>query len=170
MTAAQLERLQDHLVRLRLFKSRERLEALLQEATAKELAYADFLDVVLTEEVTAKINTDSNQWGDTAAKWLINELGGKGKILVLNGPAGVSVSEDRRKGATAALCPQGWCTPWPSMNSACGTMMAHGLRTSAIASRPIVEPAASETAPAIATVRCKPSRGSRRRQTTVPTM
>jgi DNA replication protein DnaC len=54
MTAAQLERLHDHLHRLRLFKSRERLEALLQEATAKELAYADFLDVVLTEEVTAK--------------------------------------------------------------------------------------------------------------------
>jgi hypothetical protein len=28
---AQIERLQEHLVRLRLFKSRERLEALLQE-------------------------------------------------------------------------------------------------------------------------------------------
>jgi hypothetical protein len=37
MTAAQLERLQEHLQRLRLFKSRDRLEALLQEATGKEL-------------------------------------------------------------------------------------------------------------------------------------
>jgi DNA replication protein DnaC len=54
MTAVQLERLQEHLQRLRLFKSRERLEALLQEATTKELSYADFLDQVLTEEVTAK--------------------------------------------------------------------------------------------------------------------
>ena len=36
MNAAQLERLQEHLQRLRLFKSRERLEALLQDATAKE--------------------------------------------------------------------------------------------------------------------------------------
>jgi DNA replication protein DnaC len=54
MTAAQLERLQEHLQRLRLFKSRERLEALLQDATTKELSYADFLDLVLTEEVTAK--------------------------------------------------------------------------------------------------------------------
>lgn len=54
MTAAQLERLQEYLRRLRLFKSRERLEALLQEATTKELSYADFLDQVLTEEVTAK--------------------------------------------------------------------------------------------------------------------
>lgn len=54
MKAAQLERLQEHLQRLRLFKSRERMEALLQDATAKELSYADFLDLVLTEEVAAK--------------------------------------------------------------------------------------------------------------------
>jgi DNA replication protein DnaC len=54
MTAAQLERLQEHLQRLRLFKSRDRVEALLQEATGKELSYADFLDQVLTEEVASK--------------------------------------------------------------------------------------------------------------------
>lgn len=54
MSAAQLERLHEHLQRLRLFKSRERLEALLQEATAKELSYADFLDQVLSEEVASK--------------------------------------------------------------------------------------------------------------------
>lgn len=37
MNAAQLERLSAHMTRLRLFKSRERLEALLQQAAAKEL-------------------------------------------------------------------------------------------------------------------------------------
>jgi len=73
------------------------------DACAKGIAIVNFDSLVDTDQVTAKINTDSNQWGDTAAKWLINELGGTGKILVLNGPAGVSVSEDRRKGATAAL-------------------------------------------------------------------
>jgi DNA replication protein DnaC len=54
MSAAQLERIQEHLQRLRLFKSRERLEAVLQDASTQELSYADFLDQVLTEEVTAK--------------------------------------------------------------------------------------------------------------------
>jgi len=54
MSAAQIERIQEHLQRLRLFKSRERLEAVLQEASSQELSYADFLDQVLTEEVTAK--------------------------------------------------------------------------------------------------------------------
>jgi len=53
MTAAQLERLQEHLQRLRLFKSRERLEALLQDATAKECSYADFLDQVLVRDAAS---------------------------------------------------------------------------------------------------------------------
>jgi DNA replication protein DnaC len=54
MSAVQLERLGEQLHRLRLFKSRERLEALLQEATTQELPYADFLDRLLTEEVSSK--------------------------------------------------------------------------------------------------------------------
>lgn len=54
MTAAQLERLQEQCHRLRLVKSRERLEALLQDASTKEWSYADFLEAVLTEEVTSK--------------------------------------------------------------------------------------------------------------------
>ncbi len=54
MNPLQLERLSEQLQRLRLFKSRERLEALLQEASGEELSYADFLDRLLTEEVTSK--------------------------------------------------------------------------------------------------------------------
>ena len=54
MKAGQLERMQEHLQRLRLFKSHERIEALLQEAVGKELSYADFLEGVLGEEILAK--------------------------------------------------------------------------------------------------------------------
>lgn len=54
MSTPQMERLSDHLGRLKLFKSRERLEALLQEATTKELSYSDFLDRMLGEEVASK--------------------------------------------------------------------------------------------------------------------
>ena len=54
MNPAQLERLREQLTRLRLLKSRERLEALLQDAAAKDLSYADFLDQVLGEEVASK--------------------------------------------------------------------------------------------------------------------
>jgi IstB-like ATP binding protein len=37
-----------------MLKVRERLEALLQDATTQETPYADFLDLVLTEEVASK--------------------------------------------------------------------------------------------------------------------
>lgn len=53
-TPAQLERLAGHLHKLRLQKSAERLEALLQHAAAEDLPYADFLERVLGEEVAAK--------------------------------------------------------------------------------------------------------------------
>jgi DNA replication protein DnaC len=54
MSAAQLERLQEHLHRLKLFKSEERLEALLQQASGEELPYAEFLERILAEEVASK--------------------------------------------------------------------------------------------------------------------
>jgi len=53
MTPAQLDRLREQLTRLRRLKSRERLDALCQEAAAKALSFADFLDQVLSEEVAA---------------------------------------------------------------------------------------------------------------------
>ena len=54
MNSAQLERLHEHMARLRLFKSTERLEALLQKAASEETSYADFLEQVLAEEVASK--------------------------------------------------------------------------------------------------------------------
>ena len=53
MNPTQLERLREHLTRLRLLKSRERLDALLQEAAAKDLSYAVFLVQEQGEEVVA---------------------------------------------------------------------------------------------------------------------
>ena len=53
-TPAQLERLGEHLRKLRLLKSVERLEALLQQAAANDLPYAEFLEQVLGEEVADK--------------------------------------------------------------------------------------------------------------------
>jgi DNA replication protein DnaC len=58
MINPQLLRLGEHLPQLKLFRVQERLETLLQEASAQELTYADFLDRLLTEEVTAKEEKD----------------------------------------------------------------------------------------------------------------
>ena len=75
----------------------------IDDACKKGIAIINFDSLVDTNNVTAKINTDSSQWGASAAKFLIDAIGGKGKIIVLNGPAGISVSDDRRKGADPVL-------------------------------------------------------------------
>ncbi|MBN9058550.1 MAG: ABC transporter substrate-binding protein [Rhizobiales bacterium] len=75
----------------------------LADACAKGIAIINFDSLVDTNDVTAKVNTDSHQWGEQATKFMIDALGGKGKILILNGPAGVSVSDDRRAGGNELL-------------------------------------------------------------------
>ena len=54
MVDPQMERVTRHLTRLKLVATRERLDTLLQEAARKELGYLDFLDLVLSEEASAK--------------------------------------------------------------------------------------------------------------------
>ncbi|WEK50466.1 MAG: substrate-binding domain-containing protein [Candidatus Kaistia colombiensis] len=75
----------------------------LADACAKGIAIINFDSLVDTKDVTAKVNTDSHQWGEQATKFMVDALGGKGKILILNGPAGVSVSDDRRAGGNDLL-------------------------------------------------------------------
>lgn len=50
----QMERIEGHLGRLKLYRIRERLEGLLQDASKQELSYSDFLDRMLQEEVACK--------------------------------------------------------------------------------------------------------------------
>jgi ribose transport system substrate-binding protein len=75
------------------------LDRVIADACSKGIAVTNFDSLVDTKDLTTKIDTDQSQWGKLAAEWLVKQLNGKGNILVLNGPAGVSVSDDRRKGA-----------------------------------------------------------------------
>jgi ribose transport system substrate-binding protein len=79
------------------------LDRVVADACKKGIAVINFDSLVTTDELTAKVNTDSNAWGKMAAEFLVKQLNGKGKIVIMNGPAGVSVSEDRRAGATPVL-------------------------------------------------------------------
>jgi len=78
------------------------------------------------------------------------------------------------KGATAPLCPQGWCTPWPSMKMHTGSSTAQPPhqgwpgphQASTLSSTPLVKVV---TAP-MATVRRMLVRRSIQRHQKVPTM
>lgn len=54
MTNPQLARLHEYLAKLKLVTIQARLETFLQDASAQEVTYADFLDRLLAEEVAAK--------------------------------------------------------------------------------------------------------------------
>ncbi|WP_292899994.1 MULTISPECIES: ABC transporter substrate-binding protein [unclassified Nitratireductor] len=79
------------------------LDRVISDACDKGIAVVNFDSLVNTDKVTAKINTDSSEWGASAAQWMVDQLGGEGKVIVMNGPAGISVSDDRRKGAQPVL-------------------------------------------------------------------
>ncbi len=79
------------------------LDRVIGDACSKGIAVLNFDSLVDTDELTAKIDTDQVEWGKEAAEWMAKTLGGKGKIIVMNGPAGISVSDDRRKGMEPVL-------------------------------------------------------------------
>jgi ribose transport system substrate-binding protein len=45
-------------------------------------------DSIITGDATSKINTDQLKWGQITGKWLVDQLHGKGNVIVLNGLAG----------------------------------------------------------------------------------
>ena len=59
--------------------------------------------LVTTDQLTAKVNTDQIEWGRMTGQWMVDQLGGEGRILAINGPAGISVSEARWEGARAVF-------------------------------------------------------------------
>jgi ribose transport system substrate-binding protein len=60
-------------------------------------------DVEGQDSYTAFIGTNEVEFGYTISKWLLKEMGGKGKIVALNGIAGNKVATDRYAGLEKAL-------------------------------------------------------------------
>ena len=111
----------------------------LADACAKGIAIINFDSLVDTDDVTAKINTDSAEWGASAAKFVVDAIGGKGKILILNGPAGISVSDDRRKGADPVLAANPDVTVLAETNTAYNTAPAQEAVTSLLFANPEID-------------------------------
>ncbi|HEX6351773.1 ABC transporter substrate-binding protein [Actinophytocola sp.] len=74
------------------------LNPVLEQAVDAGIVVANF-DSLVTSEKVIRVGTDQVEWGRMMAQWLADKLGGQGQIIAMNGPAGVSVSEDRWKGA-----------------------------------------------------------------------
>ena len=75
------------------------LDQVVEQATEAGVIVVNWDSLVTTDAITAKVNTDQEEWGRMTAEWLVDQLGGEGEILAINGPAGISVSEARWAGA-----------------------------------------------------------------------
>ena len=72
---------------------------------AVERAYESGIPVIVfggsinTDSLTCLVTQDLYEFGRSQAKWLVDELGGKGKIIMLSGIAGNTTAEERLAGA-----------------------------------------------------------------------
>lgn len=71
----------------------------LKKARAKGIKVVLLGAKIKSDDYDAMVTVDDMDFGRAGAEWLAKELGGKGKIIALNGIAGISVSDERYGGA-----------------------------------------------------------------------
>lgn len=75
------------------------LNATLQEARDAGIKVILLAATIDGDAYDTLITVDETEFGRAGAEWLVEELGGEGKIVCLNGISGVSTSEQRYNGA-----------------------------------------------------------------------
>jgi len=83
--------------------SPDELSPVCEEAMAAGIIVISFDNYVTTDNITAKVGIDEVEFGRRGAQWLVDKLGGKGDIIVLNGIAGTSVDTMRNEGAVSVF-------------------------------------------------------------------
>ncbi len=70
-----------------------------EDAMEAGVAVVNFDCAVDTDDLTAKLILDNEEFGRVDAQWLADQLGGKGKIILIAGQAGTDNAEKRVNGA-----------------------------------------------------------------------
>lgn len=71
----------------------------LKKAEAKHIKIVLLASKIKSKDYDALVTVDDVDFGKAGATWLAKTLGGKGKIIALNGISGISASDDRWAGA-----------------------------------------------------------------------
>ncbi|MEM1484330.1 substrate-binding domain-containing protein [Oscillospiraceae bacterium PP1C4] len=79
------------------------LNTVVDKCAAQGVVVVNIDSLVTTDKVTCTINTSATEHGQLCAQWLVDKIGGKGEIVLFNGPAGVAVSDERQAGAQSVL-------------------------------------------------------------------
>lgn len=79
--------------------SQTALDAVIEEAAMRGVIVIA-VDQAVTSPDALNVVIDQSEWARTSARWLAEQLGGKGNIVVINGIAGHPANEDRWDGAS----------------------------------------------------------------------
>jgi ribose transport system substrate-binding protein len=79
------------------------LNTVVEKAHEAGIVIINIDSLVTTDELTSRIGTDSHDFGANIAQFVVDKIGGKGNVIVFNGPQGNAVAEDRRAGALDVL-------------------------------------------------------------------
>lgn len=79
------------------------LNSTLQEARDAGIKVILLCATIDGDNYDSLVTVDETDFGATGAKWLAEQLGGKGNIIMLNGISGYSTNEMRSKGAMSVL-------------------------------------------------------------------
>lgn len=77
----------------------EALAPVIESASEEGIPVVIFGGSVPTEEYTCLVTQDLKEFGRAQAEWLVKQLGGKGKIIMLSGISGNTTAEERLAGA-----------------------------------------------------------------------
>lgn len=75
------------------------LSPVCEEAMDAGIVVISFDSLVDTDKVTGKVSCDDQEFGRIGAKFIAEQIGGKGDVVMLNGIAGSTCSENRYLGA-----------------------------------------------------------------------
>ncbi|NLG78778.1 MAG: ABC transporter substrate-binding protein [Firmicutes bacterium] len=79
------------------------ISPVVEKAVSRGIVVVSFDNVVDTPKVTVRLGANQEELGGSMMRWLCEELGGKGKIVMLGGIPGTSSAVRRWKGAEDVL-------------------------------------------------------------------
>lgn len=72
-------------------------------ARREGIVVVDFDNLIDTDQVTSRVVVDQRDFGRVQAEWLVDQLGGSGRIVAFNGMEGTQISADRFGGAKSVF-------------------------------------------------------------------
>ncbi|NLF27809.1 MAG: ABC transporter substrate-binding protein [Clostridiales bacterium] len=78
----------------------EAVSAVIEEAFDRGIVVVTCASALATDSYHASVVARDYDFGRVGAEWLVEKMGGKGKVICLDGMAGLTVAVNRMKGAT----------------------------------------------------------------------